>query len=104
MAENSSKLVYVSAQFLRQRFRDLRILERFFSGELDLVINRSSLAHPARGQPPGTLTQRVIYLQGQRQMAVCHRYLRPDGTLGASGLPDPKWLRDGDRILMIESS
>ena len=24
------------------------------------------------------------------KIATCHRYLRPDGSLGASGLPDPK--------------
>src|SRR3954447_15727120 len=104
MTENSLELVYVSAQILRQRFRDLRIHERFASGEFDLVVHRSSVAPASRRQPPGTLTQRIIYLQGQTQIAVCHRYLRPNGTLGASGLPDPKWLRDGNRILMIESS
>jgi hypothetical protein len=37
-------------------------------------------------------------------MAIVHQYLRPDGTLGASGLPDPKWLRDGDRILILDDS
>ncbi len=32
-------------------------------------------------------------------IARAHRYLRPNGTLGGSGLPDPKWLRLSDRII-----
>jgi len=37
-------------------------------------------------------------------MAIVHQYLLPDGSIGASGLPDPKWLRDGDRILKYRST
>jgi hypothetical protein len=32
-------------------------------------------------------------------VAIVHQYLNPDGTLGGSGTPDPKWLRDGYMIL-----
>jgi hypothetical protein len=35
-------------------------------------------------------------------MAIVHQYRLPNGELGASGLPDPKWLRDGDRILIVD--
>jgi hypothetical protein len=31
----------------------------------------------------------------QREVARAHRYLRPNGTLGASGKPDPKTVRIG---------
>jgi hypothetical protein len=27
-----------------------------------------------------------------RRIFLVHVYLRPDGTIGASGKPDPKWL------------
>jgi hypothetical protein len=52
------------------------------------------------GEPIGTLSQRVEYWDTDGaalyKIAVVHRYLRPDGTLGASGLPDPKRvLHDG---------
>lgn len=51
-------------------------------------------------QLPGTVSQRVEYwdtVQGRLvKIATVHRYVRPDGTLGASGLPDPKRvLHDG---------
>jgi hypothetical protein len=43
-------------------------------------------------EPPGTRSQSVPYLLLGVKIAVCHQYLRPDGTFGASGLPDPKLL------------
>ncbi len=50
-------------------------------------------------EPPGTRSQMVAYLDaaGQR-IALVHQYLRPDGTIGGSGRPDPKELFD-DGIL-----
>ena len=35
-------------------------------------------------------------------MAVVHQYLRVDGTLGASGRPDPKVLYLAEEIVMVE--
>jgi hypothetical protein len=50
--------------------------------------------HPSRTQanePFCTWTQEVFYIDaGNNEVARVHQYLRPDGTLGASGLPDPK--------------
>ncbi len=34
-----------------------------------------------------------------RKVALVHEYRRPDGSLGGSGLPDPKRLIVGDEIL-----
>lgn len=49
---------------------------------------------PRMGQTAGTRSQRVSYwatLDGKLQrVARVHQYLKPDGTLGASGKPDPK--------------
>jgi hypothetical protein len=50
--------------------------------------------HPSRtkaNEPFCTWTQEVFYIdQNNDEIARVHQYLRPDGTLGASGLPDPK--------------
>jgi hypothetical protein len=58
------------------------------------VVESSGRPNPKMGQPPGTLSQRVSYWEttgtSLRKVATVHRYLRPDGTLGASGKPDPK--------------
>lgn len=58
------------------------------------VIESSGTPSPKAGQPPGTRSQLVSYWESVggslTKVAVVHRYLRPDGTLGGSGLPDPK--------------
>ena len=56
--------------------------------------------NPRVGEPPGTESQIVSYMRntGRGLERVCrvHRYLRPDGTIGASGKLDPKSiLHDG---------
>jgi len=54
---------------------------------------------PAKSfEPACTRTQMVSYLVEGCEVARAHRYLRPDGTLGASGKPDPKLVFDGERI------
>jgi hypothetical protein len=42
------------------------------------------------GFPFGTRSQFIIYRDGHHEVARAHRYLLPDGQLGASGRPDPK--------------
>lgn len=45
-------------------------------------------------EPPGTVSHAVVYLDGDGlAQAIAHEYLRPDGSLGASGQRDPKWIR-----------
>jgi hypothetical protein len=55
----------------------------------------AALRNPASvGEPPGTRSQVIRYVDPTGQWIVeVHRYLRPDGTLGAGGRPDPKRLR-----------
>jgi len=43
-------------------------------------------------QSRGTRSQTVPYFLMGLLIAVCHQYTRPDGSLGASGKPDPKML------------
>ena len=58
-------------------------------------------AHPEFGQEPGAQSQMVAYYEpgtGEGRLfgpkvAVVHRYVNPDGTLGASGTPDPKSIK-----------
>ena len=99
MSEDSVDLVYTGSRTLRVRFRALDILGQAQRGELRMHLDRQWRAPASSGQPPGTVSQRVFYFRGNKKVAVAHRYVLPDGTIGASGLPDPKWLRDGDVIL-----
>jgi len=32
-----------------------------------------------------------------------HQYLRPDGIIGGSGKPDPKWVVVGDKVMALRA-
>ena len=52
---------------------------------------------PKANEPFCTRSQTITYRDRDgRRIAIVHQYLRQDGTLGASGAPDPKKLwQDG---------
>lgn len=54
-------------------------------------------------EPDGTRSQVIRYYDSNGQWVVTiHQYLRPDGTLGATGKPDPKRLRIGHTIYIAK--
>lgn len=92
---------YVSESKLRAMFNSGAHAGPGGSASLRHVLTRNTHLNPSRsGQPPCTRSQVVFYFdQSGARVAVVHQYLRPDGTLGASGKPDPKWLRVGQGYL-----
>lgn len=72
-------------------------------GELDQQLLRNG--HPssdASGEPFCTRSQIIAYFDMDgNEVARVHQYLRADGTVGASGKPDPKRLRQGDTIYYV---
>lgn len=80
----------VSAEWLRDLFNNLGLNT---SGDVYTTIIADGHPSPAMsGEPFCTRSQRLLYVtvDGDRPIAQAHRYLRPDGTIGASGLVDPK--------------
>lgn len=70
-----------------------RYRERAERGELKTVVKRSYPAPAVANQVPGTTVQLTYYATTEGvTIALVHQYVRPDGTLGGSGKPDPKWL------------
>jgi hypothetical protein len=52
-----------------------------------------------RKEPYCTRSQVLIYWTPERTpVAMVHQYVRPDGSLGASGRPDPKLVVIGDTV------
>lgn len=79
---------------MRRYFNGRRIDESARLGELlGPYVHEDALAPPRDDLLPGTRSQRVTYHNPPNVLiAEAHRYLQPDGTLGGSGRPDPKWL------------
>ena len=72
--------------------------EKAKSGEFTMVtLDHRHPALTVANEPHCTHSQMVSYRDANgNEMARVHQYLRPDGTIGASGKPDPKrmFLRD----------
>ena len=96
---------YVSASQIRSIFNDGRFEDLVAYKVLSEKLIREGLPSADAKQPPGTKSQIVAYLDSHgKQVALVHRYLRPDGTLGASGRPDPKKVfRDGTLYVLDET-
>src|SRR5205823_4167330 len=75
---------------LRQAFNAAGYEARVARGELVTDVIYSTPPAPWSNEPPGTLSQRLRYkrLDGT-VLAIAHQYLRPDGTIGGHGRPDP---------------
>ncbi len=85
---------------VRTKFNEGQFVQRADRGELQLKVPRSYPTPSAQNQVPGTVTQKIEYWTPQgRRLAIAIQYLRPDGTLGGSGRPDPKLLVDGSERL-----
>jgi hypothetical protein len=79
---------------LRQKFNSANLYEKACSGQLtQKVVKEKHPSPPPALEPTCTRSQFVHYSdEAGVVVARVHQYLRQDGTLGASGLPDPKVL------------
>ena len=93
-SSNQSDMKWVTPSKLRSIFNDLRLFQMAQAGELTTRIRKESHPNPPPGNEPFcTWSQTVEYLdQAGHLVARVHQYLRPDGSIGGSGLPDPKKL------------
>lgn len=81
-------------------FNDGRYVERAAEGEFTIHVAPGGDHHPTSPKAPVPFCTRsqeiVLRDRNGREIATWHQYLQPDGTLGASGKPDPKrLLKDG---------
>jgi hypothetical protein len=82
----------VSARELRKLFNNSGYWEQCQTGQLQVVRRKSKHpASPLAQEPVCTRSQYIVYINEQgEEIAGVHQYLRPDGTIGLSGRPDPK--------------
>ena len=79
---------------MQRRFNEGRYWERAKAGEFTVtVVEDRHPALTAANEPHCTHSQMLSYRDTSgSEIARVHQYLRPDGTVGASGRPDPKRL------------
>lgn len=88
---------------MRDLFNSSGLIERWQAGELQTVAARPARSPAAnRGFPAGTLSITEEWWEESTRVAVVHYYQLPDGSLAASGRPDPKWLFDGVTVFELE--
>ncbi|MEW5982695.1 MAG: hypothetical protein AB1806_10030 [Acidobacteriota bacterium] len=101
---SSPPVRFVAGHHLRTRFNLGRYADRIAQGEFTAVPARRDrhLTKATRSMPPCTLSQVVAYSNHQGQLvAVVHQYRLADGSLGASGKPDPKYLFEDGVIYKV---
>jgi len=85
-------LIRVEQDEMRKIFNEGQYWEKSQSGEFSAITIADR--HPsltAANEPFCTFSQMISYRDSSNaEMARVHQYLRPDGTIGASGRPDPK--------------
>lgn len=86
------QIVRVSEAELRKLFND-NYLDDIRAGRIQPRIDADR--HPSlplANEPFCTFSQQISYVDvaTNQEVARAHQYLRPDGTIGLSGLPDPK--------------
>lgn len=95
---------FVQVQELRRMFNEGRYVEREQEGEL--VAFTKGDRHPSPPlafEPFCTISQIVhYYTRSLEKVAIAHRYLRPDGTIGASGRTDPKAVMVDDVTYILD--
>lgn len=101
---------WVTPDIIRDAFNRGQFRERAERGELkqrtlDFNTHLNRRQRQKLHEPRCTRSQMVRYstLDG-KSVALVHQYRRPDGTLGSSGLPDPKWLFIDGRTLAVRQS
>lgn len=84
----------VPPEEIRNQFNQGRFWQRALAGGLRQEMQRDGHpAPPLANEPFCTRSQIIAYYEPSgRKVAVVHQYLRPDGALGVSGLPDPQYL------------
>ena len=84
----------------------IALRQRAMNGEFRVEMDKNEHFNKRQARVRGhrycTRSQIIRHRDGSRTIAVMHQIRNPDGTLGASGLPDPKYLDLGYLILKLE--
>ncbi len=98
--------VRVGTQEIQERFEEEGLREPEFFG---IVVVEDGWLPLGPNAPPdepiGTISVELSYRRGSRcgdEVARAHVFKQPNGTFGASGVPDPKQVLIGDTLYILD--
>ena len=100
------KVKRIAPNSIRRKFNKSQYPDMIAKGQLvQHIIRNNHLSNPRRvGEPFCTHSQIIRYhSQDGSWFVTVHQYKRLDGTIGASGKPDPKRLRIGNDVFISDT-
>ena len=79
-----------SAAERREAFNRQGLYAQALAGDISTTVYYDRAPSDESGEPQGTRSQLVYYYDNDQLLAFVHQYVRPDGSLGGHGRPDPK--------------
>ena len=90
---------------MRKHFNTANLQGRVQRGDLVEGVWKDRHLPQPKIEPYCTRSQMLIYWTSDREpVALVHQYLRPDGSLGASGRPDPKRVVIADTVYATKAT
>lgn len=101
----ADEVKYVSEESIRHMFNESQYPSMIREGQLvPKFLRNGHLKKPEeKREPHCTRSQTIRYSDKAGNWVVeIHQYSRPDNTIGGGGRPDPKRLRIGNTVFMID--
>jgi len=103
MSNNPIPIRRVTPVELCKRFNDGGYWQKAKSGELETISLESNISTHLSNETVTIISEMLSYRDKQgNEIARVHQFRRPDGSLAASGMPDPKRLLEGGILYRLE--
>jgi len=86
-----------------KRFNEGQYWQKVIRGELSAHVLEETISTLLTHEPGPIRSQMVSYRDvNNQEIARVHQFLRPDDSIAASGMPDPKRLLEGGVLYRLE--
>jgi hypothetical protein len=104
MTDDSTPIDRRSKIELRKMFHDHQCMQKLASGELHSILLKARHCDPIKSGQEFCTHSQLVSIQDDdgSEIARAHQYMKPNGQLGASGMPDPFRLFIGGTIYKLE--
>jgi hypothetical protein len=106
MTDDSTPIKRLSKIEMRKMFHEYQCMQKLANGALRSMVLKQRHSNPITSKQQFCTHSQLVSIQDSNgeEIVRAHQYKRPDGTIGASGLPDPVRLFIGGVIYKLEES